>query len=631
MLPLTPPGLNLRFISKHLKSARGMLVFASCLLFLQAILITTLPWPILILIDHVLIPLSRGVSEFALSWVQLGILPLNLGPTQALIWSAGFLTLLAVSNTILDIKQDALVGATAQRVVESVRTELLSHLMTCRQSYIDNRRRIDIVARISSDTASLELLIVTGLRTLLKSVPILCFVLIVTLFIEPRFSLIAATSLPLIYFLVRFFSHRSRNRLKSLRSETALFEQDAEHTISTLATIKSLNLENTALEVLLEHSRKMSENTLNVHHSQGRMTASLHLIKNILRALAVLIGGTAVARGELTLGSLILLIAYCDTISKPVQDLAQFASIHSRALASLERINDLYDELRDKEETQGAVNTSSLPFPDATALHFENVSFAFEDGAIRLEEFSADFQGGELIGVIGPSGVGKSTLGRLMNRLIDPIEGRILLGRTDLRRYRLQLLRNIITLVRDEPYLIEGTVRENLLLGLPDDQNRPDESEISEALNLANASEFVGSLSNRLDTVIGGEFGNKPAAKLTFDQVKRIHLARAFLRINSRVFVFDHPTAELDSESATLIFESVRRLTNRGALVFWITHRLEDMAECDRVIFYNSRHPVIGTSQELFENNATYRAYINRSRRTPPGGNQLHASFLRPK
>jgi ABC-type multidrug transport system fused ATPase/permease subunit len=603
---------NRHFIARHLKEARGVLVFTSLILLVQAILIAALPWPTLFLIDRLLVPTLMGQPPKALPF-DLGLAPDVLVATAPVL-VAGALVVLAFVIGLLDVKQDSLIGTASQKVVEGVRTDLLKLLLTRRQSYIDSRRRIDLIGRISSDATTLEILIATALSTLLKGLPLLLLVLGLTLTVEPRFTIVVASALPLMYGLVRFFNRHARDELKNVRGETAYLEQDADHTVGALATIKSLSLEPLALDRLLDRSHRISEHTVQARRAQGQMTASLHLVKNLLRALAVLIGGTAVARGDLTLGGLTLLLAYIETISKPVTDLAQLAVIHSRATASIERIDDLYAELKTQEETQGSLNISSLPFPDATALHFENVSFAFEDGPFLLENFSADFQGGELIAVIGPSGGGKSTLGRLMNRLLDPIEGRILLGRTDIRRFRLQLLRRNITLFRHEPFIIEGTVRENLLLGLPEDQAPPEESEISEALHLVNASDFVAALPERLDTVIGGAQG----AQLAFDQIKRLHLARAFLRPESRVFVFDQPTANLDPESATLVFEAVRKLTDRGALVFWITHRLEDVADCDRVVFLNSRKPLVGTHDELLNNEPTYRAYLSRSRRSTP-------------
>jgi ABC-type multidrug transport system fused ATPase/permease subunit len=270
----------------------------------------------------------------------------------------------------------------------------------------------------------------------------------------------------------------------------------------------------------------------------------------------------------------------------------------------LDRIEALFRDLEGEGETQGTQAFVSLPFPDATTLHFENVSFAYPNAPFLLQNFTTSFQAGELIALMGPSGSGRTTFGRLINRLLDPVEGRIAIGRTDLRRFKLEVLRTYVTVVDPEPFFIPGTVRENLLLGAETSEIR--EQQISEVLHATNAYDFVQALPEKLETLIGeGGF------ELSTSQQRRLSLARAFLRDQAQIFVLDEPTAGLDPDSAASVIESIHRLAERGAMVFWITNRLEEIPLADRVVvFHRNRNPLVGTHTELMARDAMYRSYF---------------------
>lgn len=605
-LPLSAAKTN-KFshpIKRHLKRSRRLLIGTAVILLLQSLVIVALPWPVKFLIDDVLSIPSLDRPLFSVSGA--------ITAGEAIGLTALALFVLATLNALLELWQEKAVERTAQNLIESIREDLLSALLTRRLSFIDSRRRLDLLARISGDTGRLESLLSPALRSLFRGLPVLIMALALAASVDIRFSLILASALPLMFALVRHFARRSRAETKDLRREHSFYDQDLDHTISALPTIKSLNIEPIALRSLTARSERMASLSIQAEGTKGRLGASLHWVKNILRAAAVLIGGTAVLRGNLSVGSLTLLIAYVDAISRPIQDLAELVAHHSRLLPGLERLEDLFDELADGREKEGSLNISSLPFPNATDLRFENISFGYDGGPVLIDDFSEEFHAGEMVAVIGASGVGKSTFARLMNRLLDPVQGRILFGRNDIRRFRLQLLRDTICLIPPEPYFIEGTVRENLLLGLAPDEAPPDDAEISSALHSAAASDFVAGLTHRLDTVIGGPH----ADRLSPAQAKRLHLARAFLRSKARVVIFDHPTTGLDAESAATILESARELADAGVLVFWITHRLEDALECDRVVYFNDRRPRSGEHEKLMEGDPSYKALFAKTRRT---------------
>lgn len=602
--------MNAPHFYRHLKKTRGLLILTVLALLFQAALTVLLPLPIKFLIDRVLVPTATGAEhllQIDLPWAgTIGSYPVM----EILIAVGALLVVLTGVVAIFDRLEETLTTRAAQRVVEGMRNELLSMLMTRRHLFLESRRKIDLMYRISGDTGNIEILITEGLSTYVRSLPTLLFIVGFMLYIDLRFSILLAITLPLMYVLTTFFSRRVRNAQRNLRKESKLFDQDVHQMLAALPLIKSLTIEPATLSALEERTRHLFEHTLTSKKSQGSLTASLNGAKNLVRAVVVLIGGAAVLHGDLTIGGLTLFLTYIEAINKPINELARFSSKLSKTVVSVEQLEELYEEMQGQEETEGTQNISSLPFPDATTLHFENVGFGYEGSRQLIDGFSAEFHTGELIALVGPSGVGKSTLSKLMNRLLDPVEGRILIGKTDIRRFRLRTLRNTVTVVYQDPFFVHGTIRENLLLAAPHDAEAPDDAEISSTLHDA-ACEFVNALPKKLDTVIG-----EGGLQLSGGQAKRLNLARALLRGQSQIFVFDEPTSGLDPESAQTVFQSIRGLTETGAIVFWVTHRMEEVPQTDRVIFFQSGARVaVGAHVELMRSNDSYRRFFQQAER----------------
>lgn len=596
--------------TRHLRMTSGLLTLACLVLLSQAVVTVALPWPVKFLIDRVLLPVSTGTASSAAT-ANDRLIPVTLPlagdigrfpPQTIVIGVVLVLLLLAAINALLDRLEATLTTLAAERVVEGIRAELLALLLSRRQSFIEGRRKVDLLGRISGDPGNIEILIESGLSVLVGSLPTLALILVLMMYVDPRLSFLLSVALPLMFAVTTVFSRRVRKNLKAHRSEMNRFEQDAHQALAASALIKSLTLEPAILAGLWERGRQLTANALGARRAQGALTASLGGAKNFLRAFVVLVGGTALLRGQMTLGSLTLFLAYIEAINKPINELAKFSAKLAKIAISIERVEELYRDLQGQEETEGAQNQASLPFPDATTLRFDEVSFGYERGPLLLDRFSAEFHAGESVAVVGPSGVGKSTLMKLMNRLLDPVEGRILLGRTDLRRFRLRLLRNTVTLVHQDPFFVHGTIRENLRLATR--ETDVSDQVISEALRSAAAWDFVQSFPDKLETMIG-EGGHS----LSGGQAKRLSLARAFVRAQAtdqcRIFVFDEPTSGLDPASAQTVLGSIRRLAEKGAIVFWVTHRLEEVQETDRMFPYPLNAPLthINTVQETTTQN----------------------------
>ncbi len=591
------------YFRRQLQTQKSELVSVGMVLFLQAIVTVLLPLPMMVLVDGILEKLATNAGQSPL-WPWVKSLMENATTDDILTVAAVSLVTLTLVSAILEFAERVGLTRVAYGAVERLREDLLGQLLTRRLNYLDRKRKADLVARLSSDAGTLEYLIMSGMGTLVRSLPtlILFFILLVSL--NPMLTLLLLVTLPLPYWMSLSLSRVARSNMNRVRLETQHFESEAARMLSAAPAIKALTLETFVQKSLHDRLEQIGSYVLNLRRADGALVAILSGSRHLLRAVLLVLGGYLMLKGSLTLGELTVFLLAVGPLSRAVASIAQFITDLGRAESSIARVESLVEELKGQEEIQGSQAFISLPFPDATTLHFENVSFAYSDSPFLFEKFSGSFQAGELIALVGPSGSGRTTFGRLMNRLVDPIQGKIMLGRTDIRRFRLEVLRSYVTVIDHEPFFAPATVRENLVLGTESTDLR--EQEISEALHAANAYDFVQGLPEGLDTIIGeGGF------QLSSSQQRRLNLARAFIRDGSQIFVFDEPTLGLDPDSVSSVTTAIHQLAERGAMVFWITNRLEEIPQADRVALFTRAHnPRIGSHQELMESDATYRSYF---------------------
>lgn len=594
-------------LSTQLAFARSRLVGAGLLLLLQSAVFVALPWPLKLVFDV----LSTGApSELGL-WLSQhaprGFTPFSWELTVA---SLAFLVLAAIAS-LLTWREHAVTSEVALGIVNGVRHDLLAQLLKGRLKYVAAHRPEELSLRLSEDTHAIESVLVSGLRSAARALPSLLLLTGVLVALETRLAFLLLLSIVPFYFLASSLERRTRVHRRRSEQEAEHFEHEIQRTLRHLSGVKSMAIEDAALGALEARSYAATDHEADSRRAIGVLLSSVLSMKSAMRALVTIVGGYAVARSQITLGTLALVFAYVETIDGSILELGRFMSNWRGAQPALSRLRELSHELDEEEEIEGAKNTSSLPLPDSDILTLDRVVLS-----PGTKPFSAEFEPGELIALVGASGSGKSLFGQALNRLIDPVSGTITIGNTDVKRYRLKLLRTTVTVVDRKPFFVRGSIRDNLRLAAPSEAD-VDDQYLNEALHAA-AVDFIGNLPEKLETVIG-----EGAYPLTVDQVARLHVARAFLRFDSRVFFFDEPTADLEPEEARTVFESMRLLTERGAIVFWVTRRLDEAAESDRVLYFQSAkdsEPRLEPHDVLMASDEAYRRIFGlRERLVRPG------------
>jgi ABC-type multidrug transport system fused ATPase/permease subunit len=502
-------------------------------------------------------------------------------------------------------------GKLSFKINEIIRRDLIGRVFTRQQSYLESKKKVDLLGRISSDVGNLEVLVTQGMSALVRDIPMLAILLVMMFFIHVKLTLVFALCLPLYYFISHFFTVLMRKTTRIYRRRTVSFEEETYESINSMAVAKSLRGEEKLKEKLLQKVSDLTQAGVKVLWSNQGLETSIGTAQYIVRGGFIFLGCWAIFRNQIGLGDLFQMLAYMDTLSKHVNNINKFLSKYPKTAASMDRLEELHRDLELNPEISGNIQlTSELLNTSDHAIAFTNVSFEHKEGKRLFNNYSFTFPKNTLVAIVGPSGIGKSSFGRLLNRLNDPVIGSISIADNDIRKYDLKSLRSIVRILSQETLLISDTVKENLLLA--EMQSLPDEK-LFEALKAVNALDFVKSLPNGIDTKIG-EGGHQ----LSGGQAKRIHLARAFLDSNSKILLFDEPTTGLDTLSSQIVMESIEKLAKEKT-VLWITHRMQEVFFSKNILFFQQGdNPLFSTYKELIESNELFRALMEQKQESKP-------------
>lgn len=300
--------------------------------------------------------------------------------------------------------------------------------------------------------------------------------------------------------------------------------------------------------------------------------------------------------GDLTYGSVFPIFTYMNRLANPIQEVIQILQQIRVALVPAERIMDTLDELPVVAERAGA---KRMP-PIVGRIEFKNVSFAYEDGQPVLKDLSFSVEPGKKIGIVGSSGSGKSTIVNLLLRLYDPSEGVVLVDGRDLRDVRMSSYQDQIGLVLQDTYMFNGTLRDNVLFGKPDANQR----QVEDAVRSADLQDFVATLENGYDTNL------REGARLSGGQKQRIGIARAMIR-NPRILIMDEPTSSLDSASEERVYKTLNQV-GEGRTAFIVSHRLSTIRDADEIlVLAEGRIVERGTHTSLLQQRGIYYDMYN--------------------
>ncbi len=485
-----------------------------------------------------------------------------------------------------------LLGLAGQNFIYALRQQIYRKLQGQSLAYFHRHRTGDLISRTMSDVDVLQDLVIEGIDSIIGSALSFLFVAAVIIWLQWVVGLITLMPLLLVAVLIHKYNRRVKQLYRQIRERLADLTAKLHENLAGMTIIKAFARDRDEIVRFGAENERYRLAGMRGIRARAIYFPGIMALGFVSNVIMIGLGGWFVIQGRFTLGGLVAYRGYWWQLFSPIQTLARVNDLYQRAIAAATRIFELLDapdgvpdapEAREPERVEGR-------------LTFRDVSFAYEDRAPVLRGVSFTIAPGETVGIVGPSGGGKTTLLNLMLRFFDPVGGAVLLDGQDLRALRQEGLRRHIGVVTQDPFLFHLTVAENLRYGRTD----ASEAELWTALEQANARDFVAALPQGLDTVLG-----ERGIKLSGGQRQRLCIARAFLE-NPRILLLDEATAAVEPESEALIQSALQRLM-RGRTTVVVSHRLSMVRDADRIfVIADGGIAETGTHAALMENGAWY-------------------------
>lgn len=565
-------------VLRYVKPYRGLAALSATLTVVVAGLGLLAPWPLKIMFDSVLgdHPLP-GFLEPLLA-------PLADRPMLVLVAVVVGGFLITVGDNLLGVWNSYAQTRLEQGIILDFRTDLFAHAQRLSMAYHDRRRAGGLIFAINHQADSAAGLLM-ALQPLVQSGLTIVGMFWITYTINAQLALLALLVVPIMYASVAYYMRHIDSRVRAvkiLEGESLTIIHEA---VSMLRVIVAFGRERHEQRKFREHGERAVEARVDVTVRQTAFSLAINTTTAAGAALVLGFGVHQILQGRMTSGELLIVIAYVTSIYSPLEAISTTIGSLKERFVSLEIAFDLLDEEPDILDSPRAV-----PIERARGeVTFERVSFGYEERNETLADVDFSVPSGSVVGIVGPTGAGKTTLVSLIPRLYDPQKGRVLLDGHDLRDLTLVSLRRQVSLVLQEPLLFSNTIRENIRYGRLD----ASDEEVIDAAKAANAHEFIMSLPRRYSTMLG-----ERGARLSGGERQRIAIARAFLK-DAPVLILDEPTSSIDSRTEAVILDAFDRLMV-GRTTFMIAHRLSTIRDPDLVLVMDGGRVVErGTIDEL--------------------------------
>ena len=530
------------------------------------------PWLIKVIIDDVI----QAQRADLLPWV-LGGLVLAYGLKNTLN------SLRIRFNNILE-----------QRVIFHLRQQVFHALQRLSISFYENRSTGEIMSRVMSDTEHVERIFIDGLEGMLTAFLTLVGITILLFALNWKLALLALIPIPILITSTVIFSKKVHGYYHEIRKKSADLSAYLQDALSGIRETMGFNRHEYECARFDQKSQAVNESTLKAMLLWSVYSPGMIFVGTLGTVLILWVSPSQVASGHLSIGELFMFVSYLALFYVPVNQIHSVNHMLQHALAASERIFDILDTEPEIVDPPG-ISTRVKRLEGTVTL--KDVEFSYRPNLPVLRKVSLHIPSGQRVALVGPSGAGKSTLIKLAMRFYDVKTGSLSLGGVDVRNLPLDFVRGQIGLVQQEPFLFNGTVRDNIAYSNPG----ATQSEIEGVATAARADQFIEELPEKFDTWIG-----ERGVKLSVGQKQRVAIARVLLK-DPAVVIFDEATSNIDTETEVKIREALEVLT-QGRTTLVIAHRLSTLQQVDRILVLNRGELIEdGKHASLIEKKGLYR------------------------
>ncbi|MCK8060013.1 MULTISPECIES: ABC transporter ATP-binding protein [unclassified Fusibacter] len=507
------------------------------------------------------------------------------------------LTLLAVyvCSALFLWSQGRMVAGVSQRMIKTLRTDLMNKLSKLPIQYFDTHAHGDIMSRFTNDVDSVSTTITESLSQLVAASLTVTGSLTMMFILSWQLSLAALTVTPLIFILTRSIAKFARPLFKKRAVELGKMTGIVEESVGGLQLIQSFNRSDQILEEFTATSKRLMDVGMKAQITVGFLMPMMNVITNLSFAIIALAGGALVIKGVTTIGIVASFITYSRQFIRPLNEIASVYSTIQQALAGGERLIELLDELEEQSE-----EGETLDLDASLDVVFENVSFGYDKDKAVLKGMSFKVPPGKKIALVGPTGAGKTTVVNLLARFYEAQSGDIKIGNTSIKNYSKESLYQAFGIVLQDAYLFAGTVKENICYG----NMAATMEDVVLAAEQSCADHFINKLPLKYETQL-----TSGGMNLSQGERQLITIARA-IAANPRILILDEATSNVDTRTEKIIQQGMLRLM-KGRTSFIIAHRLSTIRDADTIMVIDKGEIIeVGDHAELMEKKGHYHTMV---------------------
>ena len=548
-----------------LKPYRGILALVLVAMVLQMGATVAAPWPLKVVLDNV-------VGEHKLPhWLSDLLQPFFHHGTKMEIAAAAAiaLVLIALIGAIASGIANYYTASIGQYIANDLRLRTYDHLQQLSLNYYSEHDLGTLLSTMTADVQTIQSFASGATLDIVVDLLTIISMLAIMFWLNWDFTLIAVAITPFMLVIISRFKKAVKKAQKEVRKQQSNIVTVVQQGLESVRVIKAFGRQDLEQEELSEVSKATVDASLKARRVKAMLSPLVTVVVALCTAFVLWRSSSLILKGAMTAGALTVFLSYLAQFFKPVKDLATMTNTIAQTAVGVDRIRAILeanDVIPQKEE---AVDPGSFK----GNIEFQNVVFGYNKDACVLKDVSFKIGAGQMIGVVGPTGSGKSTIVSLIPRFYDPNSGRVTIDGVDLRDVQVRALRSQIAYVLQETILFRGSVADNIAYG----KGTATRDEIVAAAQLANADGFISQMPQGYDTLVGDR-----GDTLSGGQRQRIGIARAIIRDNP-ILILDEPTAALDSESEKLVMEALTRLM-KGRTVITIAHRLSTIRDADKIV-----------------------------------------------